>query len=161
PRNTLFARDTWIAGSPSVLVAQPVAPTVVAWGWPIEKAAPPARGLAAAAALGSAPAMSARTRKAIERWMGDMPTPTTPAPETCPQRAVGLSNERLETLDADPTRRRQPRWATSRGVERGLAEPLRVDASAASSRGGSSVAGRIQPGAQQACDCGHHQPRHQ
>src|SRR5947209_991510 len=37
PRNTLFARDTWMAGSPALFVPQPVAPTAPIASCPNEK----------------------------------------------------------------------------------------------------------------------------
>src|SRR5256885_5830550 len=37
PTNTLFAAETWMDGSPSVLVPHPVPPTVAVGSWPEEK----------------------------------------------------------------------------------------------------------------------------
>src|SRR5919197_4387458 len=47
PRKTSLSRLTWMAGSPSVFVPHPVAPTVAAWGWPVEKVAATAAALRA------------------------------------------------------------------------------------------------------------------
>src|SRR5438132_12917535 len=42
PSRSVLARETWIAGSPSMFVPQPVAPTVEACSWPVEKEGVPA-----------------------------------------------------------------------------------------------------------------------
>src|SRR5947209_6585510 len=37
PSRRVLARETWMAGSPSMFVPQPAAPTVEACSWPVEK----------------------------------------------------------------------------------------------------------------------------
>src|SRR5438552_1746572 len=92
PRKTSFARDTWIAGSPSTLLPQPVAPTVPAFGWPNENVAVAAAALPwcwlglAAAALGSATSPTAK-RGTVIRWMRDMLLPTQRPARTGGERA--------------------------------------------------------------------------
>src|SRR5438270_264712 len=42
PSRRVLARETWMAGSPPMFVPQPVAPTVDACTWPVEKVCVPA-----------------------------------------------------------------------------------------------------------------------
>src|SRR5438270_13546762 len=43
PGRRVLARETWMAGSPSIFVPHPVAPAVEACGWPVEKEGAAAR----------------------------------------------------------------------------------------------------------------------
>src|SRR3954454_20014252 len=116
PKKTSFERETWIAGSPSALVARPVAPTVAACGCPIEK-------VAAAATPGTARiAVSASSTK--DRIVGLIRTTTarSAGPGGACRRGVSVRTRKtgsmLPFVDEHTTDVAAPRATTWIALER-------------------------------------------